>query len=287
MKKFTKVCLIICAAFAVFGIGSIIAGFSLGTSMKDVRAAAMNGELPFVHTQGNWFSWGIYGWGYDEDDYDWEDSYDGQLTEGEFEYGLDEVENLNFDISRGNLNLEKSEDDKIHVKIFNSSDTVRNDGDTLKIRSKGTRRSSHTIMVSIPESAYFQEIKMDVSAGRASIEDVNTDKLEVSVGAGEFRSSGTVTAKEMDVEVGAGSFSMDLVKADEIDLECNAGTLSASIQGNEQDYRTELEVGAGNIDIGSTSCTGLSQKQTFNSNISGKKIEAACNAGTIKVDFTS
>ena len=116
--------------------------------------------------------------------------------------------------------------------------------------------------------------------------DIETEKLSVEMGAGEFESKNPVTAREADLEIGTGSMTFADLSAKKIDGECGLGELDLTLTGTQEDYNYDLECGVGNLDVGSDSYSGLGREKTISNKGADRKLDLECGMGNISVDFS-
>lgn len=115
--------------------------------------------------------------------------------------------------------------------------------------------------------------------------DFAANSLDISVGAGEFKNSGSITAIETDLEVGAGTMDLTGLDAREISGECGMGTMDLKISGQKSDYSYTLECGIGSIQIDGDEYSGLAQEKQIDNPGAKKYIDLECGIGTINVEF--
>lgn len=300
MKKFTKVMLVIAAVFAAVGIGLSAGGVAMGASMEHVEVLqelknSYKGVAHFVGWNDDWDD------DWDDDDWDDDDGYDDDETrvqgtengDNTRVYEVAEVSELEIELKYDELVLcsDASVNDGpgIRVEVTNDSSgnvKVKTEGDTLKI--KGDRKArNRSVKVFYPENAQFRSVEIDVDAGSASIgNDLETDEISVSIGAGEFVNSGEITAREADFSVGVGSVDVQSLEAKKIDGECGMGDLSIKVKGKEEDYNYKLECGVGEISIGDDSYSGIASDKTLKNPDAAGKVELECGMGTVRVSFT-
>ena len=116
--------------------------------------------------------------------------------------------------------------------------------------------------------------------------DIETEKLSVEMGAGEFESKNPVTAREADLEIGTGSMTFADLSAGKIDGECGLGELDLTLTGTQEDYNYELECGVGNLDVGSDSYSGLGREKTISNKGADRKLDLECGMGNVSVNFS-
>lgn len=291
MNRFTKICLIGAVVFLILGLGFLFGGIAAGGSWSDVVNAADRGD--FV----------IYGMGIgrdknssdvdDHEDIEY-DSYDFHESEKNIHSGsgdYDSITKLDVEIKRGGFYLTEGDSDVIEVEITGEEGkrpTVSREGNELKIRdnNKDYRSYKGSVTIYCPENMEFDKVDISVEGGEAVIDvPLTAKKIDVELGAGLFESSEQLTAAKSSWQVGAGEVILESIEGNKIDFECGAGTITANINGKESDYNYEIECAVGEVRIGETTIAGVGQKRVKNTASDQYKIDAECGMGTIEIDF--
>ncbi|MGI6094683.1 MAG: DUF4097 family beta strand repeat-containing protein [Lachnospiraceae bacterium] len=278
MKKFIKVCLIICAILGFVGLGSMLAGAMLGGNWN-----VFHGPILEI------------GW-FDHDDDDDDDVYDWFVDEdfaerSEFKqttdtqsYTRDEVQRLDIEIQAGELEILPSEDESIYVELGNENNKAVLDHDRLHIHS-GKAVQNNVICVYLPEGVQLQEVDIEVAAGSASIENLSANEVDLEIGLGSLICNGTITAQKVSCDVGAGDAEFSRVDAKSIELDCGMGEIIAELEGPEADYRGHLECSMGDLSYGEAEYSGMAVSQNVGTD-GRRKIEAECDMGSLTIIFT-
>ena len=128
-----------------------------------------------------------------------------------------------------------------------------------------------------------QEVEMDLGAGQIVADGLQAEKLDISVGAGEMVLK-NASLQNVQVEVGAGNCEIQGEIAGDMEAECAVGNITFRPNGEEQDFNYEIQCVGGNITIGSTEYSGLSQEKSVNNNAS-KTMDLECAMGNVEVEF--
>ncbi len=260
MKKGWKIFWIVCAS--VFGVGVVlcIAGFAVGVSNREVRAAFRNGFEKFgIHSDSV------------ITDYETHTEMAVERTEDEGDIfqgirNLDvEVASMSFQIvgsDRDDLRLVKdvSSECKEHLQIYQ-------EGDTLKIEMEERHRNKYyegALILYVPQGMVFDSAEFSVGAASMEIEELH--------------------AKELEMEVGAGSITADIVEAEEMSLTCGMGSIEMTVGGRQEDYNYNLEVGMGRVDLEENEFGGVAMEKNINNN-AAKNVDIECGMGSITLDF--
>ena len=139
-------------------------------------------------------------------------------------------------------------------------------------------------IVEVPAGYRFREAELKTKAGYMEAGNIHADELEAKAQAGEVLIGRFMAANaEFEVEAGsvvaAGDFSASL------EAKAKAGAITVLLPGSENDYNYYIENAVGNVVIGDTVYSGLSNDKKINSG-SGKTVEIDCAAGSAKIEFT-
>ena len=300
MRKFSKVVLVMAAAVGVVGIGLTIGGVSMGATIAGLNLTKA-GTGKVIQRVTQYTALGDEEW---EEDWDEIDSLeectdadklpvsdipgDSGNNDDMSVYQADDVRKLEFKISSGELSLREYDGNQIKVGVSGKDkDKVRvgQDGETLVLEGIG-RGQERTVIVWYPKKTRFTDISIEQAAGTVSFEsDLATVRLEVSVAAGELTNAGKIRSGEAEIEVGTGNVDLNHFQAKRIEADCGIGNIDLSVKGKEADYNYEISCGAGSVDIGDSSYSGLGhEKKVSNPGASGK-MSLDCGVGNITVDF--
>ncbi|MDO4678407.1 MAG: hypothetical protein Q4B00_07290, partial [Eubacteriales bacterium] len=154
------------------------------------------------------------------------------------------------------------------------------------VSTRRQKESKRTVKVSYPKGTTFREAEISVDSGILDLRsDFAANSLDIAVGAGEFKNSGSITAIEADLEVGAGTMELTGLDAGEISGECGMGTMDLKVSGQKSDYSYTLECGIGSIQIDGDEYSGLAQEKQIDNPGAKKYIDLECGIGTINVEF--
>lgn len=228
MKKFTKVALILSIIFAVIGIGAIIGAVSLGLTWGKFASMVRDGRFSFGD--------------------------DSNFVIGEFKENQEEIDsdcrNLDIEFNAGELEIKYGDVDSIqveqekvsHYECYVEDDTLHIEGG-VKV---GIGKNDGKIIITLPKGKQFDEVDIEVGAGRAVVTELD--------------------AKELDAQVGAGQ-------------------LIITMTGEESDYDYELECGIGHIEVGSSSYSGLGYEKEISNPGATRHFSVECGAGEVQIQF--
>lgn len=299
MKKTIKTLLIIAAICGGVGILLIGIGVATGATMGDFsRETQKSGLFQKLHVNfGNWDS-----------DEEW-DASQGQIRQ---EYDAKEVKKLEITLNAGELELLNSDSDQIVVELsgmVTDNDVELKDG-TLLVEDHSNYKLRDAdcvqILVYLPYDLKLEELDLTVHAGAASsqVDQITAETISLEVDAGELIAGGRMDAKQdAEITVGAGQIELDELSARTLDVECGIGeiALTADCQGDvtvscgvgevdltlygqEDSYDYELDCGIGEMQVGSSSYSGMGSSRIVDHGAE-KKLEAECGVGQLTVRF--
>lgn len=310
MKKFTKICLIICLVLLCISIGCITAGAAMGSSIKEARLAADAGGL---NLWGFNIGKGLFFWDY-MDEYESEE--DAKMINGVVKetFPADSINDLEIDLYYGNIVIEDSGSDDITVSIdapkrHSYKCAVR--GKTL-VLDETTKSWKHWInrgftkpevIIGIPEGKKFDEVdftvsaasvtfdhslagksvNLEVDAGEMTVEMVTAEELELETGAGEFILKDFV-ADSLNVDCGVGNMELKGKAVKEADVSCGVGNIILKLAGKPEDYNYEISCGVGSIELNGRTYSGLGRNKEIDNDASGE-ISLDCGVGAIEVEI--
>ena len=315
MKKFMKVCAIMAAIMLLLGAAL---AFTAGT----VRGSGTISQVVDSVTGGrihvNWGNWGIPRgvyvkdrWNYSVDISDFYDHNHEVLRGDVSKYSVgSDVERIDIELGGYILDTAYSEDDNYYISTDNA-DKIQcyTENGVLKLKAvNGSSRLSvgnigeRQITLCIPKDKFIESLELELGAGQVTLNGINAGEVSLEVGAGQIFVN-NIRAKELEVSVGAGQVELWGVEVDKLDaeigmgelagsvdikksadLECSMGNMELTLMGSQQDFNYQLEVAAGNIEVGRNSYSGLANEQKVN-NGADKDIAIECSMGNITIEF--
>ena len=159
------------------------------------------------------------------------------------------------------------------------------------------------ITLTIPKGAMPDSALFEFGAAEINMEDVSAKKLYITVGAGELTADGLTATEFAKLNVGAGVFHADEVALANAELVCGVGEMKVSgsfygdttadcgvgamelrVQGEQEEYRGELNCGLGEIDFGNIDLEG-SGKQSYGTSSAERRMDIKCGIGEVDVRF--
>lgn len=178
-------------------------------------------------------------------------SYDKDFSELELKIGAAELK-----IQTG---------DKMTVEADKNRVDVTENGSKMTVEEKsggfGWFFRKRKVTVTIPKDHKYKNVKIDTGAGKVSIDELNTESLDLNLGAGE------VDVKKLSV--------------DDADIDCGVGKVSVELTGEEDDYSFKLSKGLGSLKLNSRD---ISDDSTIGDG--SKKVKIDGGVGAIDVKTT-
>ena len=227
---------------------------------------------------------------------------------------IENIASLEIKLGAGELEFRKSGDDRIHIQQDgNLAITPKTDGDKLVLEvesrvnvqifgvSVGDSVAAGCATLYLPDRVYDEisiemgagtcngdfpesrQLSIDMGAGEVEFAYVKTGEFELRVGAGEC-SIDTIEADKINADIAMGEFSAKARIHDELDAKVGMGEISMDIIGEENDFDYDVEVGAGEVTIGSRSYSGVGSGGG-QSNNTGKEIDVECGMGEAIIRF--
>ena len=140
-----------------------------------------------------------------------------------------------------------------------------------------------TITVTIPENMAFNEIELNMKAGKLKADQIRTNNLEVNAGAGEVNIL-DFQAEQAEFVCGAGSVTASGDAGKKLEADCGVGELLMNLKGVKEDYNYDLECGIGEIRCADESYSGFGKDYTID-NHAAKNMEIECGIGQITVKY--
>lgn len=230
---------------------------------------------------------------------------DGQRV---FKVGADKVQGLEIDLRHGYLEVEESEDDHIYVswseKKADCIQAACNSGNLLiqDMRQGRDARKDVEIYVSIPKKKRFGQMKLQLDAGELELdvplhadlmkltadagiitaEELTSDNLDVSVGAGGIEISDGSFGKAK-LNCGVGTIELEGSIQSDARAECGMGTIDLDLDKDLDAYNYVLNCGVGSIEIGDSSYSALSKEKRID-NGADATFMLKCGMGTIAME---
>lgn len=287
MKKFTKVMLILAGVLTSIGVLCMVLAFAMGLTTDHFVKLIQDGHFSFDEGDLH-ISFGD----------DWKDDLGSEILSTEevngetVTYEIKETcHSMDIEFGAGILDIYYDDVECIQVKQKNirefkvgvKNDTlVISEGTDVKIDIDDVEDRRLTIV--IPNEMQFQEVELEIGASQADIKDIQSENLSITVGAGQADVS-KIAAKQFDLEVGAGQATVVQLSVDRLDVEAGVGRVDIELNGVQEDYNYKVECGIGNIQVGTSSYSGLGSEHEVKYDGVTKEIKVECGIGEVKIKF--
>lgn len=323
MKKRWKIFWIVCGTCFLIGIICCGAAWGIGTTMDDIMHGFPEEMIwgskatKYVVTD-KWDQddddWDDDDWDDDDrddddrDDDDWDDEQDAQdddderrdnmngianILENNGKASYKDINSIKSNVYAGSIHLKKGTDtDTITVESIDTNEKLgfrafEKDGILYLTSNKKIKKSNNigkgTITVTIPGNMAFDEIELNMKAGKLKADQIRTKNLEVNAGAGEVNIL-EFQAEEAEFVCGAGSVTASGDAGKKLEADCGVGELLLNLKGVKEDYNYDLECGIGEIRCADESYSGFGKDYTID-NHAAKNMEIECGIGQITVKY--
>lgn len=188
-------------------------------------------------------------------------------------FDAENVKNVSVDYVCGNLIIEKSNDDNIHVYGTNVPEYVEfdlneNGFEVKSVEHNGKvfwenlqvfnwnfdRNNNGTLTVSLPQKSYDRFV-LNLGAGKTDISDISCKNSEIDMGAGQTTVTNLSVSEfididcgvgqvnfnngyfgSADIDCGVGEFNFTGMLKGKTDIDCGVGACNFNIFGNKSDY---------------------------------------------------
>lgn len=185
----------------------------------------------------------------------------------------DQIQKIDLSLGAGQYTIKTSGDNSFYVSYSGTNRLqVKKQNGTLSIRTKTQAITLFGVH--------------DTNAGSATVylPDQAYKKIAISIGAGTAVSEMTLQAEKVELEVGMGTLETAVDTTKKLTVDVGMGEADLTVNGSEEEYDTDISVGAGDVKCGSHEFSGLSQEYTTDKG-AGKKLEIDCGMGSVDVDF--
>ncbi len=211
-----------------------------------------------------------------------------------------EISNLSIRINAADLSIK--EGDAFSVESNLKHLKVEEKGDLLIIEETKKFHANYqgaVLTIYVPAGTVFVDTDITTGAGRLTIDQLSSEKLDLELGAGEVSITSLIATKSADIEGGAGRITISGGALNNLDLEMGVGQLNLTsaltgncqldlgvgetnitLIGNKDDYKLEIEKGLGSISV-----DGKNVSDYGNSGNGTRKVEINGGIGAINVVF--
>ncbi len=303
MRSFAKIWAGIALIAIGIGVTLMAITFAAGVSIVDI---ARSGALSITRDSEN-------GWVISRATDDWDDDeYEAGDFNSSFTQTYEDIKAVDIDIAYGEVDIIQGDSFSIDAIRLprNGMEASVTDGvwhikESGRYSSIGLFNSKRTpkITITIPkdftaeyfnldvdagdvevEQIFATEGKLNVSAGRMVIHELNISKSSsYTVGAGQMQLK-NVTANNITANCGVGELVIKGSITGDNDITCSVGKIDMDLIGTKKDYSYDISVSIGNVVIDEESYHNVSNKSIHNGT-AANKFSLNCEIGNIAVDF--
>lgn len=204
------------------------------------------------------------------DDWDDEARTEIEIENSSVEEFSGEVRKLRFDVANTSVRVKRG--DELKIERSDSRVKAKKDGATLVIEEDDAfgwdAMDNVEAVVYLPrDMEILEKVEIAMGAGKLWLEDLQTEELDLDLGAGRTEIQGAKVARKAEIDGGAGTievresvirnldFDMGVGNADfSVRLEgqnkfsAGMGKLEVNLIGEENDYRVSVEQGLGGFE---------------------------------------
>lgn len=264
MQKLFKIGIIASLALFTLGVGFVIAAVALGATWAQFTDAMDTGEFSL--------------------DYRMNPKSDSQDTNQIY---YTDVDSLDIQFGAGALDLVETDDDRILVEFLSDSRFVQTnvDDDTLEIStvSDVTKRKKISLRIHIPKDKHFDQVNLKLGASAVTMESLNTDNLELELGAGTFTGTGKIVAEKSQWQVGMGELTLNYLDCEDLDMDCGMGSMSVTMAHRQEDYDCDVTCRAGAVTVGDSNFSMGSHH--LKGDDADREVKIQCGMGSVALAF--
>lgn len=208
------------------------------------------------------------------------------------------------DIEVSSINIIIKEGENFKAETNNKNITYKQVNNKLSISEKNhnwfTKNNTTDLIIYIPSNHLFENVSIENGAGKIEIENINTQKLDLDLGAGKVDINKLTVLDKTKIEGGAGEIIISNANINNLDLDSGVGRLSLTSQltgnneinagvgeielnliGNEADYKIKVEEGLGTTKLNGNNINDKTYYGT-GSNI----VDIEGGIGSININYT-
>lgn len=295
MEKFAKGCLIIAGVFIAIGIFLGIIVTVIGG--RSFLALVNEQDITWGDTRiiSSYTYHGDNGWGWEA----WDDiGFRNELVVNDEIWGKEDfegtvdsqgVKSMYITVGAGQFEIQEWDQDSFGITITGRGECEYyiNDGtlylEGFKHFNIKRNANNNKISLYIPSGMKYDQVNLEVGAGKSDISGFSADRLECNVGMGAAHFS-DMDIRNLYMEVGMGEGNFEGQVNGDVIISCGMGSIAMDLEGSETDYNYSLSCAAGSIALENQSFSMLAGEKTIN-NGADYNISLECAMGSIDVDF--
>ncbi|MGM9877366.1 MAG: DUF4097 family beta strand repeat-containing protein [Bacilli bacterium] len=185
---------------------------------------------------------------------------------------MPEISSLKIDLEFTNLEIITG--DTFSVETNNSKISYKNNNGSIKIKEENRNwlnktNNSSNLIIYIPENmALLDEVNITSGAGKLHIEKLNTQRLNLELGAGDVNIENLIVLNEGKIDGGAGKIELKYSEINNLEanlgvgefnfvgklsgkseIDSGIGQININLLDSKENYRLEIDKGIGNVTI--------------------------------------
>lgn len=214
--------------------------------------------------------------------------------------GISKINNLKIKLKTTSLEMVLA--DEFKVETNNGSIKINQDTDNLEIEEKDIQtfnKGDLIVKIYVPSDYSFENVKLEMGAGKSDIEYLKSKDLTIKLGAGknyfeklEVTNAVSIdggvglteiedgTLNNLDLDAGVGKIAINAEILGTSKIHCGVGELDLDLKGDANDYQLDIEKGIGSINVDGKSWSNNGLLGNGNN-----KIKIAGGIGSINVKF--
>ncbi len=269
MKKFTKIALILAVVLFSVGLVSVIGSFAMGLTWDSLGDMVDKGKFSFDFSNADEQLY--FDINQEQEDMVQDNMQSPEKEDNGFNAVQEDFHSLDIEFGYGTLEIKYGDVESVQIKQKNV-DKYRCYVEEGALHIEGNQKikidnSNHDgeITIVVPKNMVFQEVDLEVGAGKGDVANLKANQVDIELGAGEMNVTGLDTKK--------------------FDAKTGAGKLYAELVGKQTDYSYELECGIGQLKIGESSYSGLKTEQKISNQGAERFVDIECGVGEIIIKF--
>lgn len=196
-----------------------------------------------------------------------------------------EIKNIKLDINNAQVKFIKTNQDdiEIHAKNVYNKFKIYEEGNQVIIKQPHylARNKKANIEIKVPNDFTFNQLKLEVGAGKVSVNELYANNVILETGAGALK-VGQIDAHQLNVKTGMGDTKLKHVLCNQLKIDLGMGNVEATLQDKIEEYGYNVGVGLGNVNLGEEKFSGIAQDKTSYST-KERKIDIVCGMGNVDI----
>lgn len=196
-----------------------------------------------------------------------------------------EIKNIKLEINNAKVTFIKTNQEHIEIQAKNvyNKFKIYEEGNQVIIKQPHYlgRNKKANIEITVPNDFTFNQLKLDVGAGKVSVNELNAENITLETGAGALK-VGQINAHQLNVKTGMGNTELKHILCNQLKIDLGMGNVEATLQDKIEEYGYNVGVGLGNVNLGENKFSGIAQDKT-NYSTKERKIDIVCGMGNVDI----